>query len=106
MCKEGGGEGWFQTKIGWRLGCGDKAKFWEDVWVGNTNLKTVFPILFSISSNQGQKVAEVGMWEGSEWKWNLRWRRARFEWESVMEMDLAVYISRTTMKKEEQDTRV
>ena len=46
------------------------------------------------------------MWEGSEWKWNLRWRRARFEWESVMEMDLAVYISRITMKKEEQDSRV
>ena len=65
MCKEGGGEGWFQTEIGWRLGCGDKAKFWEDVWVGNTNLKTVFPRLFSISNNQEHKVAEVGMWEGS-----------------------------------------
>jgi len=106
VCKEGGGEGWFQTEIGWRLGCGDKAKFWEDVWIGNTNLKNVFPRLFSISRNQGQKVAEVGTWEGSDWKWNLRWRRARFEWETVMERELVVHISRITMKKEEQDTRV
>jgi len=61
VCREGGGDGCFQAEIGWKLGRGDKAKFWEDVWVGNNNLKTLFPILHSLSSNQGQKVEEVGV---------------------------------------------
>ena len=61
VCREGGRDGWFQAEIGWKLGRGDNAKFWEDVWVGNNNLKTLFPILHSLSSNQGQKVEEVGV---------------------------------------------
>ena len=31
VCREGGGEGWFHKEIGWKLGCGDKIMFWEDV---------------------------------------------------------------------------
>jgi len=54
-------------EIGWKLGCGDKIKFWEDVWIGNCNLKTLFPRLYSLSLNQGQKVEEVGVWEESGW---------------------------------------
>ncbi|XP_068466211.1 uncharacterized protein [Phaseolus vulgaris] len=106
VCMEGGGEGWFQAEMGWRLGCGDIVKFWDDVWVGNTNLKFAFPKLYTISCNQNQTVEEVVMWEGDVWRWNLRWRRARFEWESVMETDLVSYISRAVITRQEQDTRV
>jgi len=60
VCREGGGVGWFQEELVWKLGGGDKARFWEDVWDGNTNLKTSFPRLYSLSLNQGQKVEEVG----------------------------------------------
>jgi len=56
VCREGGGEGWFQEQVGWKIGSGGKIRFWEDVWVGNLNLKTLFPRLFSLSLNQGQKV--------------------------------------------------
>ena len=70
VCKEGGGEGWFRKEVGWALGKGDKVNFWEDVWIGNQPLKNVYPRLFSISLNQGQRVEEVGMWEGAEWRWN------------------------------------
>ena len=59
-CKEGGGDGWFQGQVGWILGGGDKVRFWEDVWVGSSNLKTLFPRLYSLSLNQGQRVEEVG----------------------------------------------
>jgi len=38
--------------------------------------------------NQGQKVGEVGVWEESVWRWSLRWRRERFEWESMLEEEL------------------
>jgi len=52
-CKEGEGDGWFLRETGWKEGRGDKVKFWEDVWVRNSNFKTQFPILFSLSLNQG-----------------------------------------------------
>jgi len=60
VCRKGRGAGWFQQQLVWKLGGGDKAKFWEDVWVDNINLKTLYPRLFSLSLNQGQKVEEVG----------------------------------------------
>ena len=101
VCREGGGDGWFQAEIGWKLGRGDKEKFWEDVWVGNNNLKTLFPTLHSLSSNQGQKVEEVGVWEGLIWRWTLSWMYDKFEWESVLETDLAINISRATVNREE-----
>jgi len=63
VCGEEGTNGWFQKEVGWSIGRGDKARFWEDVWVGNANLKSLFPRLYSISMNQGQKVEEVGDWE-------------------------------------------
>ena len=81
MCSEGGGEGWFQEQVGWKVGRGDKVRFWEDVWAGNSNLKTLYPRLFSLSLNQGQKVEEVGVWDDLVWRWSLTWRRSRFEWE-------------------------
>jgi len=84
VCKEGVGEGWFLEQVGCNLGSGDKVRFWEDVWVGNSNLKTLYPRLYSLSLNQGQKVEEVGVWDELAWRWTLNWRRSRFEWESVL----------------------
>jgi len=103
VCREGEGDGWFQKEVGWKLGSGDKARFWEDVWVGNANLKTLYPRWFSLSLNTGQQVGEVGVWEDSEWCWKLRWRRDRFEWEIPLENDLAMLISRATVIKDESD---
>ena len=106
ICREGGGEGWFQDEVGWKIGSGDKIRFWEDMWVGNSKLKTLFPRLFSLSLNQGHKVEEVGGWEGSVWRWTLSWRRGRFEWETLMESELGDLISRVTVMKNEKDTLV
>jgi len=30
VCEEGKGEGWFQKYVAWKVGSGDKVKFWED----------------------------------------------------------------------------
>jgi len=106
VCKEGRGERWFQEEVGWKLGSGDRVRFWEDMWVGNSTLKTMFPRLYSLSLNQGQKVEEVGVWEDSAWQWTLRWRRARFEWEIPMEIELGRHISSANVLKEEMDTQV
>ena len=77
-CDEGESEGWFQKSVAWKIGSGDKVRFWEDAWVENKKLKTLFPRLFSVSLDQGKTVAEVGSWEDLEWNWRLRWRRPRF----------------------------
>ena len=106
VCREGEGDGSFQKEVGWNVGCGDKARFWEDVWVGNTNLKTLYPRLFSLSLNKGQKVGEVGVWEESVGRWKLRWKRDRFEWEIPFETDLRIHISRVSVIKDENDRQV
>ena len=70
-CNEGEGDGWFQKSIVWNVGAGDKVKFWEDVWLKNNKLKTLFPRLCSISLDQGKKLDEVGTWEDTGWNWRL-----------------------------------
>jgi len=106
VCREGGGDEWFQEEVGWKLRSEDKARFWEKVWVGNANLKTLFPRLYSPSLNQGQKVEEVGVWEESTWRWTLRWRCGRFEWEIPMEIELGMHIFRATVIKDKKDAQV
>ena len=61
------------------MSCGDKVRFWEDVWVGGNKLSSVYPRLFTLGKDQGLTVSEVGVWEDSAWIWKLRWRRVRFE---------------------------
>ena len=78
VCGEGGGVGWFSKALRWKLGIGDKARFWEDGWIDNCNLKTLYPRLYSLSLDHGLKVGEVGGREESVWCWRLRWRRERF----------------------------
>ena len=60
VCMEGEGAGWFHQQVIWKVGRGDKVRFWEDVWASNSSFKTLFPRLYSISLNHGQKVEEVG----------------------------------------------
>ena len=104
VCTEG--EGWFNQQVVWKVGSGDKVRFWEDAWAGNSSFKTLFPRLFSISLNQGQKVEEVGSWVDSVWEWKHSWRRVRFEWESMLESDLAMHLSRVRLSRDQEDIRV
>ena len=60
VCMEGEGVGWFHQQVVSKVGRGDKVRFWEEVWASNSSFKTLFPRLYSISLNQGQKVEEVG----------------------------------------------
>jgi len=106
VCREGGGDGWFQEELRWKLGKGDKVRFWEDVWVGESNLKTSFQRLFSLSVNQDQKMEEVGEWEGTDWRWRVQWRRDRFEWEAEMEENLMECIERASLERETTDIQV
>jgi len=51
-------------------------------------------------------VEEVGRGDDSVWKWSLRWRRDRFEWEIPMELELGMQISRAIVSKDVKDVQV
>lgn len=76
------------------------------MWVGNTSLKTCFQRLYTLTTNQEQKVKEAGGWEGSEWQWRLQWRRERFEWESEMERSLLERVSGFVVTRYINDNQV
>jgi len=105
-CEEGEEAGWFQKSIAWKIGSGDKVSFWEDAWLDDIKLRSLFPRLFSISLDEGKTVGEVGYWEDSGWNLRLSWRRPRFNWESAMEGDLLNRIHGKLVSKEVEDTLV
>jgi len=105
VCTEGEGGGWFHNQLVWKVGGGEKVNFWEDVWIGNMNLKSLFPSLFSLSLDQGLMVSEVGEWVGAAWRWNLRWRRDRFEWETPLETNLVQLLSRVSLLRDQKDVQ-
>lgn len=58
----------------WKLGFGDKIKFWHDNWASNLPLKTLFPRLFAFALNQDCSVASMGAFVNSNqasWSWNI-----------------------------------
>lgn len=51
---------WFREGLVKKLGCGDKTRFWEDIWVGTISLKMLFSRLFLISEQKTKCIAECG----------------------------------------------
>uniref|UniRef100_A0A0V0IJK0 Putative ovule protein n=1 Tax=Solanum chacoense TaxID=4108 RepID=A0A0V0IJK0_SOLCH len=42
-----------------RVGNGNKTSFWEDKWLGTTNLKSIFPEMHDLVVNKHVSVAEL-----------------------------------------------
>ncbi|KAL2965842.1 hypothetical protein AAZX31_16G084300 [Glycine max] len=76
-----------QKGMKWKVGSGDKFKFWEDRWIcGEESLAEKFPRLYSISLQQQQLIQQMGSHKDSGWEWNFTWRRPLFD----SEIDRAV----------------
>ena len=103
VCGEGVANGWFQKTIGWKVGNGAVVRLWEDLWLGNECLRSAYPRLFSLSLDQGKKVGEVGEWEENRWRWNLNWRRVRFQWETKLEVDMLSRLSLGALCKDSSE---
>jgi len=85
VCGEGDEEeGWFRKATGWKIGDGGIVRLWEDVWLQNSSIKSLYPRLYSLSLDQGKTVGEVGRWEEGRWRFWPNWRRERYDWESNM----------------------
>ncbi|KAK6796557.1 hypothetical protein RDI58_004258 [Solanum bulbocastanum] len=60
-----------------KIGNGVKVSFWEDSWLEQGPLKTLFPDVFILNQQQRDTVAEVWSNQG----WNLSFRRPFNDWE-------------------------
>ena len=54
----------------WKIGNGNKIRFWSDVWIGNCSLAILFRDLFIIVNEQDLTVAQV--WDGVDLKFAFR----------------------------------
>jgi len=57
------------------LGEGSKIAFWQDTWADVKPLKVVFPMLYALSLQQSELIANMGWFEGPLWRWMLAWKR-------------------------------
>jgi len=71
------------------IGNGEKTMFWEDKWIQNEPLMSLFPELYALSSQQNTTIASMGWYEGSVWNWVLAWQRelTQEEFERVDELN-------------------
>ena len=77
--------GWEDLKVRMRfkVGSGNRVKFWKDRWCGDVSLRDAFANLFSIASSKDARVADA--WDGGSW--NPRFIRQLSDWE-LEEVDI------------------
>ena len=55
--------------IVWKVGRGDKFKFWEDTWTGgHIQLSEKYPRLYNISDQQNQLIQHMGVHKDTGWE--------------------------------------
>ena len=77
-----------KEQIEWKVGCGDKIRFWEDKWTaGDRPLTKRFPSLYQISNQKQQTISLLGSHKDEGWEWCFNWRRNLFDSEVSMATD-------------------
>lgn len=61
---------WLENNIGWKVGNGERVRFWQENWIGEGPLGEKFPRLCSVAVNKDSLVANMGRWEGEVWRWS------------------------------------
>jgi hypothetical protein len=75
-----------------RIGDGGTTSFWLTCWLGDVPLSELSPRLFSLSIHKNDMIdnfyerIRVGV------NWYFSWRRPLFQWESVLVLDLIVFL--------------
>lgn len=62
---------WFENAFSWKVGNGDKCRFWKDSWLEEQSLQQKFPRLFSVSVQKDSLICEVWSSSGNTWSWDL-----------------------------------
>lgn len=82
---------WFEENTVWKIGRGDKCRFWKDVWVNGNSLANLFPRLYLISEQKEELIEVMGCWRGP------------FEWESGLIQQVKALVETILVNKDESD---
>jgi hypothetical protein len=80
--------------IRWVVGNGEKIRFWEDQWLGNTSLAILFWPLYVINEQQGKSINEI--WNGKELQLSFRRRvseRLMHMWEDLSSVGESIVLT-------------
>ena len=89
-----------QNGTTWRVGCGDKIRFWEDCWTGDeVSLMIKYPRLYQISCQQQKLIQQLGNYIETAGEWNLTWRRPLFDNEVDSAVGFLGEIAQTTVQQ-------
>ena len=72
-------KGWedFFLRTSIRIGNGRRTRFWWDIWVGDSKLKYLFPMLFGIATHNYAAVVNLwGRQGGGSGCWEVHFRRS------------------------------
>ncbi|KAL5172857.1 putative ribonuclease H protein [Glycine soja] len=62
---------------------GDKVNFWKDKWLGEDyTLQKKYNQVFVINEQQADLISMMGNFDKDSWRWNFKWRRNLFDYES------------------------
>ncbi|KAM7498117.1 hypothetical protein LguiA_022531 [Lonicera macranthoides] len=63
-----------------KVGMGNSIRFWEDIWVGDSPLASLYPRLYSISRNINKSIASVIRWHHQDSvSWDLEFHKNLYE---------------------------
>ncbi|KAL2947351.1 hypothetical protein AAZX31_20G064500 [Glycine max] len=91
----------------WRVGCGDRVRFWQDSWLGQgCSLQQKYNQLFLISTQQNLSISKMGKFSPNTWSWDFKWRRNLFDYENEQAIAFMDDISAFSIHQQLQDTMV
>jgi len=109
LCKVGlsdQDDNWFNQNTTWKIGSGEKIKFWEDKWLPIGQLKARYERIYNNSELKDKSIESFGSWNIDRWEWKFSWRREWFEWEKTMVEDFMSLISLVIIQPEKEDVRI
>lgn len=66
VCRKWDNVRWSDKHTIWKVGFGKFFQFLDDKWLGEANLKQIFPMLYSISNYKRKTIRELGCWSQND----------------------------------------
>ena len=75
--------GWdqFFPFLSFKVGNGEKVRFWHDIWCGDRSLRMVYPGLFSIAGDRDASMADLMSYRNGVLHWELTFSPNVHDWE-------------------------
>ena len=102
--------GEFLRVVSFKIGDGKKVRFWEDIWVGENSLKSLFPSLFRLSTLNSRPISDfvdqVRLLEEGYTSWNFHFSRSLSDREIHQLQDLLQRLEGRHLCNSLEDRRV